>query len=264
MMRAVLDAIAPPGDLWRPVPGGAMDHLYDGMADNAESVRVYLGLLDNVRDPYSTPYLADLEKEFGITPNPNLTTAQRIATLATRKFRRTSKGGLADLQTALNNAGLGVGGYGIRVFANDPPVNPAQFTSQLAQAYMGQTNSVHGNQNAFCALIGGFYIVNGVYSTYTTAQFLSMGQGSAFHGFGTAVMGYFQVYNQTNIVPASPPDPWSWASVFFIAASVTNAGAGITAVTFANLPSQLKDTFYEIVLRYKPLGTWAACMVNFT
>lgn len=262
--RAVLDGLLPPGDLWHPAKGESLDLLLDGISDNAEVVRQAMATLSNVRNPLLTPYLDELERDFGIVPNPNLTDAQRRAVLGSRKHRTQLIGSLANIQAKLDQAGLGNGGYGLKVFANDPPINPALFTSQLWASYMGWSTSCCGNSSDYCGGFGGFILANGDELISVGPAYHGAGNTDQGCGMGTACCGYFTLYNYSTIIPSAPPDPDSWPQVFFVAAGVTNNGDGITSVTFAMLPSQLKDAFYEIILRYKPLHTWAACLVYFT
>ena len=92
LMRAFLDAILPPGTLWQPAPGEDFDHFLDGIGDNLQGVHDALELLAHIRDPATTPYLDELEREYGITPNIQLTDAQRRANLLDAKYARNRHG----------------------------------------------------------------------------------------------------------------------------------------------------------------------------
>ena len=119
LMRAVYDALMPPGSVWTPEEAKEFDQLLDGMAENSELVRTFLADLANLRRPSKTTLLDDLEKEFGIVKNENLTNEDRRAQIAAVKF---SKGGTGDkdfLQNALQTAG-----FEVQVHENDPPVDP--------------------------------------------------------------------------------------------------------------------------------------------
>ena len=119
LMRAVYDALMPPGSIWTPEEEKEFDQLLDGMAENSEVVRVFLAGLANIRRPSKTAMLDDLEKEFGIVKNENLTDDERRAQIAAIKF---SKGGNGDkdfLQAAFTTAG-----FDVQVHENSPPVDP--------------------------------------------------------------------------------------------------------------------------------------------
>ena len=142
-MRAFLDSVLPPGRAWSPAPGGDMDHFLDGIGDSLQSVQDFLSTLAEIRDPRTTPYLDDLEREYGVQPNAQLSDAVRRSYLLRRKYGRpqsTSSG----LQAELDATGFGTGGYGVKVFANDPPVNPAFFTTQVCQSFCGGPNAYCG------------------------------------------------------------------------------------------------------------------------
>ena len=144
LMRAFLDAILPPGSLWQPAPGGAEDHLLDGISDSWQGVHDDLAKLAHLRDPWRTPYLDDLERDFGILPDTNLSEAQRRSTLAVKKYQRNQKSTLASMQAALDTAGLGTGGYGLHVYANDPPVDPETFMDHGFLTQCGEPEAVCG------------------------------------------------------------------------------------------------------------------------
>ncbi len=122
LMRAVYDAVMPPGSIWIPEEEKEFDQLLDGMAENSEVVRLFLADLANLRRPSKTALLDDLEKEFGIVKNENLTDDERRAQIAAIKF---SKGGNGDkdfLQNAFDTAG-----FDVQVHENSPPVDPGLF-----------------------------------------------------------------------------------------------------------------------------------------
>jgi hypothetical protein len=143
LMRAFLDSVLPPGSAWNPVPGGDLDHLLDGMGDALQAVYDSLGTLDDIRNPRTTPFLDELEREYGVSPNVQLTDAVRRAYLLRRKYGRPS-GTPSGLQAELDATGFGTGGYGLKVFANDPAVNPAFFTTQICQSFCGGPNAYCG------------------------------------------------------------------------------------------------------------------------
>jgi hypothetical protein len=142
LMRAFLDSILPPG--MNPAPGEDMDNFLSALGDDAQAIHDAIALLAHVRDPYTTPYLDELEREYGITPNTQLSDTQRRNTLALVKFKRNRPSTISNLQDALNRAGLGVGGYGLQVFANDPAVNPATFSIGSFKTYLGGSNAYLG------------------------------------------------------------------------------------------------------------------------
>jgi hypothetical protein len=276
-MRAILDATLPPGSAWHPQPGGDLDHLLDGIGDDLQTVYDFLSNLDDIRNPRTTPYLDDLERDYGITPNAGLTDAQRRMTLLLVKYQRNHRGTINDLQTALDRAGLGAGGYGLVVYANDPPVDPGPFIAGTYEMYLGGPNQYLGYNTGgimrsfFGVLIGGgIWVVNGD-AFVATPNYEGLGGSQSYLNYtrlgspGGYLMGEYYSINYLPIAVTSPADSWAWPLVFFIAGGVTKDGGGhITALTMGNIPANLRQTLIEIILRIKPLHTWCVVMSNFT
>jgi hypothetical protein len=274
LTRALIDGLLPQGDAWHPVPGDHFDQLLNGIADNMGTVQTALGLLDNVRDPWTTPYLDELERDFGVTKNLMLTDAQRRGNLAARKFQRNQPGTALALQTALNLMGFGVGGYGLNVYTNEGSADPRLFTGGTAWAICGYTLSpgygYMGNTNAMMGLSGGggSLVVNGNQYTANQPAYWGMGQtqsGYGYMGNTLAFCGYFTSlglgYSQT--VYTIGADSGYWSLYFFLATSATYSGSTITALGMASIPAQRQQELYDLICRYKPIHTWCILMANF-
>lgn len=268
VMRAVLDALLPDGPIWNPIPGGGEDALHAGLSDAWQYVYDVITAWAYVRDPWKTPFLSALERECGIMPNAALSTAQRQANLAQRKFNRNKTSTINTLQAALNAAGLGVGGYGLQVFANDPPVNPATYTTYAYVTMSGGANAYSGYYTggsappfaAFSGTTGGLWIINGDAWT-TSPAYWGSGYGTMLSGYGVAAgSGQYQAcsgeYSTLTYTPIAIPSPPSgWDCMFFLAGGPT--------LTTVSIPSVFRQTLIEIVCMWKPLHTWAVAMVNF-
>jgi hypothetical protein len=222
VMRAFLDAVAPPGQLFHPKPGGDEDNFIAGISDCLQYVFDFLTGM-KIRDPYSTGYLDELEREYGITPNIQLTTAQRIATLAMVKFKRNVPSSITTLQNALDRAGLGSGGYGLTVYANDPPANPGFFSTRTWQTMCGSATGYCGyNLGGPClafsgmATGGGVWIANGDSWANTPDFLVYSGSPISYCGYvpagayvTTACCGYYTSFTHSLIFVQPPPDSWS-------------------------------------------------------
>ncbi len=137
LMRAVFDAVMPPGSVWTPEEAKAFDQLLDGMAENSEVVRAFLADLAQIRRPSKTTLLDDLEKEFGIVKNENSSDAERRAQIAAIKF---SKGGNGDkdfLESALQAAG-----FDVQVHENTEPVDPGLLLDSEEYATAGHDDNL--------------------------------------------------------------------------------------------------------------------------
>ena len=122
VLRALTDALLPPGPLWNVEQDGDLDKLFDGMADNSADVYEFLLQLAKITNPLESPLslLPDLEKEFGILTNLNSTEVDRRAQVASIKYSRGGNGGKDFLEDSLQT-----GGFDVLVHENDPAVDPA-------------------------------------------------------------------------------------------------------------------------------------------
>jgi hypothetical protein len=121
-----LDNVSIPGTVPVVIKEGGFAQLISGSADNWEVVRAWLYDLGFVRDPYRTPILSDLEKEYGIFTDTNLAEAERRDKLAAVKYARAGTGTIDDLQTALDRA---FPDAGFVVYNNCPVQDPGGVVS---------------------------------------------------------------------------------------------------------------------------------------
>ena len=56
LIRAIIDTLLPPGSAWRVAPDENLDQLYDGIAENWETIRLFLADLENTRNPKFTSF----------------------------------------------------------------------------------------------------------------------------------------------------------------------------------------------------------------
>ena len=254
-MRAVIDTLIPPGSAWEVAPGEDWDKFYDGMAENWESPRAFLAELSEIRNPALTPFLDDLEQEFGVLTNPNLTAQQRRDQLTPIVFNRSSNGGLDNLQTALDDAG-----FTVQVHSNSPAVDPAIFLDQVFQMVAGGLNAVAGNQDAFAGRLGGELLVNG--DIFETTRLYESVAGTMFAG--TAGAGEYSDLERTKIEYPIPGDPDSWPLIFFVGGDATRGGGGeLTDIELADVPAEQEQEFKRIILKFKPMHSWAGLVINF-
>lgn len=127
-----------------------LDRLLDGMDLNAETVVDFLATLADLRDPDLTPILEDLEREYGFLFNPNLTEDERRAQLAALVYASTINGSKDDLEGALTRAG-----FNVKVYQNDPPVDPANFFGDEYLMEAGGVAAYAGEPSAVAGLGGG-------------------------------------------------------------------------------------------------------------
>lgn len=254
-----IEALLPGGSAWAPAPGEDMDLLFEGMGLNAEEVADFLTSLAVVRDPLLTPYLEDLEKEYGIPTVTNITEDVRRMRLATIIFNGAGNGSVDDMQAALDSAG-----FTVQVHENSPAVDPALFLDQSFQMFADGPAAFAGNQDAFAARIGGELLVNGDIFFQTAAYEMQASGQAAFAGNGSAVAGFF---NDLNLIPVEyeiPTNPDDWPLVFFIGGDATRDGSGaLTAIERGEVPVEREAEFKSLVLRYKPMHSWAGLVITY-
>lgn len=228
LSRGVLNALLPPGSLWSPEGGGGFDNLLDGIATNHEVVRAFLASLAYLRDPMLTPMLSDLELEYGIYPDNTVADATRRARLLVAKTAGNGDGSLGFLQNSLIQAG-----FSVSVYDNNPAVDPGALILHNSSTIMGNATALFG-ETSFGSQTGSL-LVNGPLT-----------------------------YEQTPIHYAVPTDPGYWPLIFFLGGEVTRDGTGaITNLGIASVPLSRQYEFVQLIIRYKPLHSWAALQVQY-
>jgi hypothetical protein len=259
-MRQVIDSNLPEGQAWTPAIGEGMDLFFDGMAENWESVREDLEQLAYILDPNKTIILEDLEKEFGFTTNIRLTEAERRMQLAAFVYGQPGNGSEDDLQSALVAAG-----FNVQVHQNDPAVNPALFLESNFQVTLGDNNAYLGDTEAFLGVSAGELLVIGDVYTQTINYETVLGGEFSYLGDDSLYLGYFNDFTNDRIIFPIPTDPDSWPFVFFVGGTATRDGitGELTGIIQAEIPYERRAEFIRIILRHKPMFTWAGLIVNY-
>jgi len=259
LSRKAIDGLLPKGSIWQPSEDGDFDKFLDGVADCSESARIFLDDLSEIRDPLNTPVLSDLEREYGLTTDLNLTEETRRMQLASRKFPQIQNGSLDHLQDALDRAG-----FNVQVHENSPAVDPAIFLDQAFQMVANGVAAYAGNQDAFAGRVGGEFLVNGDLIIQTPAYLMQANGVNAFAGNSQAVAGRFDVFNQNIFEYEIPTDPADWPLVFFVGGDATRDGSGaLTEIKLADVPNKRKLEFKRTILKIKPIHSWAGLIINY-
>ena len=101
LTRRILDALLPEGIVWEVESGSDLDNYYQAQADNYDPILAQLGDLAKIRDPLTTPLLDELEREYGISKNENLTDQQRRNFLFSFAFAADENGTREELEHRL-------------------------------------------------------------------------------------------------------------------------------------------------------------------
>ena len=246
-------------------PDSDTEKLLKGISDFESEILPTIESLSEIRDCKKTALLDELETEYGFAFNPNLTEDERRnRILNLKKNKKEANGSLDFLQQKLHEAGFD----NLFVFNNDPPVWPDELLTGIYAASCGDPDSVCGNESAYCALIqSGFYIVNGPLYV-NDIQYTAQCGGDTYCNWPESECGHYVPQMQGGEVTYSVPnDPetGNWALVFFIASDVVRGTNGeILQLLVAEIDWRRREELYNIVLRYKPLQTWAAASIYFT
>lgn len=267
LSRAVFDSLLPEGSAWNIAPGRDLDKLFDGMADNAESVVNFLACLSDIRDPALTPILSDLEREYGIKTNTNLTEAQRRMALSALIYQGENNGSKDDLQNALQAAG-----FDVQVHENSPAVDPDLFLNSIPfmvadgdNAYAGFFPTTPGVYTSIAGKTGGELLVNGKIFEQRP-DYISVASGDYMYaGNGNAYSGKYEDLVQELFIYDIPDDPNSWPFFFFVGGDATrNVSGELTAIENTDVLGVRKVEFERLILKYKPIHTWAGLLINYT
>lgn len=263
-MRLVIDKLYPSGAPYSPVPEGNLYNFRNGVADCLEYIRESIKDLAFIRNPKKTPYLSDLEREYGIKTDSKLSESERIKTLEANIYRAKTTGNVDDLQILLDKAG-----FDLFVYQNSPAVDPTIFLDQKFQmvaggenAYAGHIPAGGGASDAFAGRIGGELLVNGVSYNQTPAYY---GAGTVYAGNDTAKAGYFESINLEEIKNTVPTDSNSWPFIFFVGGPATfNENGSLKTLEQGFVSSEMEATLKTLILKFKPLHSWCGLAVTFT
>jgi hypothetical protein len=259
LIRAIIDAALPPGAAWVYKEHGDLSKLYDGIADNAGEVQDYLDDLAYVRDPQLTAVLDDLERDYDIKKDENLTEQQRRDYLSTA-FPRRTPGTAEYMQGLLRTA---IGSDEIYVTRNSSISYQSWNERPLfngESAYFGLENTMF-TARSFIPQINPTWLDVTMFGRQE-AQFGR--QGVQFE----APKGRWIINgNDRDVEFSACEDPCSgfWAGVFFVGGEpVYDSGTGnISSIPIIDVDLKFKKVIERIVLQNKPFHTWAYELINY-
>jgi hypothetical protein len=265
LSRDVLNALWPEGAFWQPATGDDYDNLLEGIAENSEVVRLDMEKLRYLRDPLRTPILSDLEKEYAVIPSTGSTEAERRSRLKPVMFRRGEIPTYDLLEDKLVEAG-----FDVQVHVNSPAVDPANFLDENFQMTAGGllpggNDAQAGEPEAQCARTGGELLVNGEFFEQLPNYTVLCGEPLAACGEPDALAGSFDSIQLVPILYDIPTDGGYWPLIFFVGGDATRdpVTGELTAIELADVPIERRLEFRRIILRYKPMASWAALVVTY-
>jgi hypothetical protein len=258
--RTALNALLPDGAFWEVEPGSDYDNLYDGVASNQEEVRQFLAFLSKIRNPLKTTILSDLEKEFGLNPLDTATEEERRQSLLTTKTSNDGNGSNDFVETQLRDAG-----FDVYVHDNNPPVDPDIFLEQNFRMVANGPAAFAGNDEALAGEIGGELLVNGAQYTQEPAYIMQANGSIAYAGNDDAIAGRYDALSRIPVEYTVPADSGYWGLIFFVGGQATRdpITGEITAIASAEVPVARRSELRTLILRFKPLHSWCALIVNY-
>ena len=290
LSRKIIDALLPSGSLWNIKPGSDLDKLFDGIGENYDPVISGMDFLSLLRDPFLTEYLSDLELEYGVKTNELLSEDIRRQQLAALKYGSKSNGSVDVLQKALNDAG-----FDVQVHENSPAIDPNLLLNSIPfmvaggdNAYAGFFPVNPGEYTSIAGKTGGGLLVNGRYYERTPEYIASAGYSTAVAGNSSAVAGAYNAQSVEEILYNIPVDSDAWPFFFFVGGDATrntkelvsysddeivsfsddeeaeySASNEILSIEAVDIPIERKEVFERIILKYKPIHSWAGLIINY-
>ncbi len=205
---------------------GQADDLLEAKNDNFSPVKEFLKQLGLIFDPKKTIMLLDCEREYGLA-NQGQTEEirrQRLAGAISMQDDLATTNGLEDFVKRF--------GFEINVYQNEYPTNPENFIEGLPLMTCGEPDATCGAENSRCGRsFGGELIING------------------------KISGKLEIF--------APPSGWDY--VFFIGQNIQYFPSGeIESLDPIDIPTSRKEEFRSLILKYKPLNTWAILFANYT
>jgi hypothetical protein len=159
----IIKATIPGGPIWKPIESGMLNKIYDAIGDVFQKAKTEADNLYNVRDPYLTTQLNDLERDYGLINDTNIDEENiggwpgRRKLLSIFAFGKNGNGGQSFLQARLRAAG-----FNVSVNQNSPAIDPNEIIGSNYRIYLNGENAYLGNENCTLGEIGGELLVDGV------------------------------------------------------------------------------------------------------
>jgi len=282
-LRRVIDALMPEGVIWEPKIDDGLDQLLDGLAEGTQDVYDFLSDLTFIRDPARTPILTDLEHEYGILANPNVSEADRRKGLIPIVYARKGTGSKDDLEGKLQAAGF----TNLFVTENSPRTGPTRFSQGGFPAMCGRATTQCGVAAAQCGGFGGKLLVNDPIYVTRVDYLQTCGNSRARCGDALAMCGAYSGTTQTEIIYKIPTDTKYWPLIFFVGGAAiynpvetnatqcgaTDSQCGDTAaicrdfrgeiqtIEYVNIPPERYQEVVKIILKTKPMHSWCLLLV---
>lgn len=255
--KDILSSLLPDGAIWRPAPGLGLDKFLEGMGNNEERIREFLADLAHIRDPDKTPILSDLEKEYGIKTNLNVSEADRRDQLAGIMYARRANGSRDFLQDQLQRAG-----YPLQVHDNAPATDPEPLIFGQSQMYCGDPLAQCGEPLAQCAYFNGELLVNGNIGQNVVLYTVQCGETLAQCGEPTALAGNYSGVSVIPITYVIPDADYFFSETFWSEDAVVANGGTILGSPVIYRGGQFDQSGEKVDYTYAQLLSEMTCIVE--
>lgn len=260
LLKEHLKSSLPPGIFWTPY--GDFSSLIDALAERLAPFYEMAVATACIRSPEETYLLDDLIDEYGVEIFSTLTDEEKRALLKLAK-KGVKEPGLGDLQVALQSAG-----FPVQVHRNGPTAtNPANFIGDAIPAMVADNeSSVADNEDAYAGNIGGIdVLVNGLVQATVPIVEATAGYENMVADNEVAVADYFEDFELVSFgYDLTVDDATRWNQVYFIGGDATRAVDGeLIDVLYVDIPSERKNEFELLVLKYGPGEGWAGLFINY-
>jgi len=257
LLRKLINGVMPKGSIWTVKIGGFFDALLDALADSLETVKLKLAQLADIRNAKKTTVLDELERDYGVAFNPNLTEAQRRAALDARINAIDNTGSREELERALQRAG-----FPLFVYSNSPAVDPNKFNINYLMV-SGGFNAYAGVSTAIAGAFKADIVVNGDIIITKPSYAMVAGGENAYAGVSTAIAGVTGLLEEIYEY-FLPNNTDNWPFIFFVGGNAEFAVDGsLVSIARVNISDDRRTELREIILKYKPTFTWGVLLVDY-
>ncbi len=264
--KSLVDSLYPGG--WDASPDQDLDNFNQATADNVKLITDEMFKLAFIRCPDKTEVLPDLEREYGIVPNDNLSDEERRMILGIEKYKQESDGSIDTITTdALHRAGF----TNITAYENDPAVDPDSIIGTKNFMTCGSDNSfcgyqpLVGEEEAICGIktTKGYVLANG--TLFLITPDIDSVCGNMYCGNQeNDSCGHFLETKQDEIIYPITDDPNRWARFIFVGGTVVRGGSGeIISISTIEVSEDDRNRLEREILKFKPIETWAIMSIEY-
>lgn len=263
--KQLVDSLYPGG--WEASPDEDLDNFNQATADNLKLISDEMANLSCLRCPDKTVILSDLEREYGIVPNTELSDEIRRANLHAEKYKMESDGSIDSMTAAIELAGFD----GIYAYENDPAIDPDLIagttdfmTCDSGNAYCDYQPGAT-EQEAVCGTVTseGYILANGTLYTIEPNVDSVCDEMFCDDDENNYCNHYIETTQEEIIYPITD-DPNRWAHFLIVGGTVTRGTSGeITSITVVQVPLEDREKLERSILKFKPIEKWAVMAIEY-